>query len=114
MKDKYKYMRRNNKIRINPKTNAPTNVPKCASEHLSLRITPSLKKYFRNQSSSLKLSMSKYVLNIFDYHLDHLSNECPLYKDGYKHNDNHKAGRSKAGGSSWDGFQKVWNFVKGV
>jgi hypothetical protein len=115
MKDKYKSMKRNKKIRINDRTNAPVNVPVCASEHLSLRVTPSLKEYFRNQSSSQKLSMTKYVLNIFDNYLDHsLLKEITSNKPVDKNIQNRIAGRSKLENTSWDGLQKVWNFIKCV
>ncbi len=109
-------MKRNNRVRINPKTNAPVNIPQCASEHLCLRITPSLKNYFRNQATRQKLSMTKYVLNIFDQHLDYpLSNEFLLDNHAYKHNNKRNAGKSKEEDlSSWDGLQKVWNFFKCV
>jgi hypothetical protein len=107
-------MKRNKKIRINPRTNAPVNVPVCASEHLSLRVTPSLKEYFRNQSNRQKLSMTKYVLNIFDNYLEHsLLKEFPSNKPVDKNIQNRIAGRSNLENSSWDGLQKVWDFFKG-
>ena len=114
MRDKYKYIKRKIKNKINLRTNVPKNIPKCATEHLSLRITPSLKSYFRNQSRRQKLSMTKYVLNIFDCHLDHhLSNEFSLDNHTHMNNGKHKE-ETSVEDSYWNGLQKVWNFAKSV
>lgn len=108
-------MRKTKKIRINPRTRVPLQVPETATEHISLRVTPTMKEYFRNQSDRHDLSITKYIFNIFDFHFaHHMSNEFVLENSGYRTSAHSRAGRSKEEDASWDGLQKVWNFFKGV
>jgi hypothetical protein len=108
-------MRTNKKIRINPRTRVLFQVPETATEHISLRVTPTMKEYFRNQSDRHDLSITKYIFNIFDSHFaHHMSNEFVLGKTGYIHADHLVALKSKSDGSRWHGLQKVWNFIKSV
>jgi hypothetical protein len=100
---------------INKRTNAPIQVPETATEHISLRVTPSMKEYFRNQSDRHDLSITKYIFNIFDSHFaHHMSNEFVLENTGYTHTDHRVALKSKSDGSHWHELQKVWNFIKSV
>lgn len=100
---------------INKRTNAPIQVPETSTEHISLRVTPSMKEYFRNQSDRHDLSMTKYIFNIFDFHFaHHVSNEFVLENSGYPNAGHRVAVKSKSAGPYWDGMQKVWNFFKGV
>ena len=100
---------------INKRTNAPIQVPETATEHISLRVTPSMKEYFRNQSDRHDLSMTKYIFNIFDSHFaHHVSNEFVLENSGYRNSAHSRAGRSNEEDTGWDGLQKVWNFFKCV
>jgi hypothetical protein len=108
-------MRTNKKIRINPRTRVPVQVPETATEHISLRVTPAMKEYFRNQSDRHDLSMTKYIFNIFDFHFaHHMSNEFVSENTGYTHADHRVAVKSKSYASHWHGLQKVWNFIKSV
>ena len=106
-------MRNNNKNKINSRSNTPVNVPNYSSEHLSLRVTPKLKNYLRKQSNRHKLTITKYVLNIFDNHLvQHLCDEFPADYLLDNNEQKHISRKSKLEDSSWDGIQKVWNFFK--
>jgi hypothetical protein len=108
-------MRKTKKIRINPRTRVPLQVPETATEHISLRVTPAMKEYFRNQSDRHDLSITKYIFNIFDFHFaHHVSNEFVLENSGYTNAGHRVAVKSKSDGSYWDGMQKVWDFFKGV
>lgn len=108
-------MRKNKKIRINPRTRVPLQVPETATEHISLRVTPSMKEYFRNQSDRHDLSITKYIFNIFDSHFAlHMSNEFVLENSGYTNAGHRVAVKSKSDGFYRDRMQKVWNFFKGV
>ena len=115
MKAKFNYMRKTKKIRIIPRTRIPLQVPETATEHISLRVTPKMKEYFKNQSSSHNLSMTKYMFKIFDNHVEHqMSNEFVLSNIGYTNADHCLAEKTKLDGSYWDGMKKVWDFFKGV
>ena len=108
-------MRKTKKIRINPRTRIPLQVPETATEHISLRVTPTMKEYFRNQSDRHDLSITRYIFNIFDSHFaHHMSNELVLGDTGYTNADRRLAEKSKSDGSCWERMQKVWNFFKGV
>jgi hypothetical protein len=108
-------MRTNKKITMNRRTGVPVQVPETATEHISLRVTPTMKEYFRNQSDRHDLSITKYIFNIFDSHFaHHMSNEFVLENSGYTNADHRFAVKSKSDGSHWHGLQKVWNFIKSV
>jgi hypothetical protein len=100
---------------INKRTNAPIQVPETATEHISLRVTPTMKLYFKNQSDRHDLSITKYIFNIFDSHFaHHMSNEFVLENSGYTNANHRVAVKSKSDGFYRDRMQKVWNFFKGV
>jgi hypothetical protein len=108
-------MRKTKKIRINPRTRVPLQVPETATEHISLRVTPRMKEYFRNQSDRHDLSITKYIFNIFDFHFaHHMSNEFVLENSGYTNADHSVTSKYKSDGSHWNGMQKVFDFFKGV
>ena len=103
------------KIRINPRTGVPLQVPETATEHISLRVTPTMKEYFRNQSDRHDLSITKYIFNIFDSHFaHHMSNEFALDNTGYTNANQRVAVKSKSDDFYRDRMQKVWDFFKGV
>ena len=104
-------MKKKKQQTINRRRNAPIQIPETATEHISLRVTPSMKEYFRNQSNLHDLSITKYIFNIFDSHFGyHISNEFVLDNSGYANAD-HCSKKSKSNGSY---VQKVWNFIKSV
>ena len=100
---------------INKRTNAPIQVPETATEHISLRVTPTMKEYFKNQSDRHDLSITKYIFNISDFHFaHHMSNEFVLENSGYTNASHRVAVKSKSDASYWEGMQKVFDFFKGV
>ena len=105
-------MKKNKRQTINKRRNAPIQVPETATEHISLRVTPTMKEYFRNQSDRHDLSITKYIFNIFESHFGyHISNKFVLDNTGYTNADHRCSKKSKSNGSY---VQKVWNFIKSV
>ena len=57
-------------MRINPRTNAPFHIPSTACAKLDLRLKPRVKNGIRLLAAKKKTSMSKQVLEIFDYYFE--------------------------------------------
>ena len=79
-KGKYKYMK------INPKTNMPFHMPSVASEKLNVRLKPAQKWAIKKLGIQNRQSMSKAVLEIFDFYFE---NAVPrnFWNDIYSYSD---------------------------
>jgi len=109
-------MKKNKKITINRRTGIPVQVPETATEHLSFRVTPSMKESFRSKANRRDMSMTKYMFNLIHNHDDQYAlNQFHFDKKESKPRKDHCVeGKSKSDGSCWDGMQKVFDFFKGV
>jgi hypothetical protein len=58
-------------MRINPITNMPYQIPACASAHFNMRLRPIQKLAIKKLSKQQKITMSKKVLEIFDFYFTH-------------------------------------------
>jgi hypothetical protein len=95
-------------MKINPATKMPYKIPACASAQFNLRLKPVQKNAIKKLSKQQKLSMSKKVLEMFDFYFAHAV-PVEFWNDpslGKPEKTTEK--------STWDGMQKVWNFFKGV
>jgi hypothetical protein len=57
-------------MKINPRLNMPYHIPSIASAKLDLRLKPRVKNGIRLLAAKKKTSMSKQVLEIFDYYFE--------------------------------------------
>jgi hypothetical protein len=57
-------------MKINPKTNMPYHIPSVASEKLNIRLKPAQKWAIKKLGIQNRQSMSKAVLEIFDFYFE--------------------------------------------
>jgi len=86
----------------------PYQIPACAFAQFKPRLKPIQKMAIKKLSKQQKLSMPKKVLEIFDFYFAYAV-PVEFWNDPSLHNPD-----KSTQNSSWDGLQKVWNFIKSV
>jgi hypothetical protein len=78
-------------MKINPKTNMPYHIPSVASEKLNVRLKPAQKWAIKKLGIQNRQSMSKAVLEIFDFYFENAISSN-FWNDIYSYS-NQKSGK---------------------